>query len=235
MPAKVAARRKRRVALVMDEFQSILEIDDALPRKMRALFQFQADVAHVYLGSKQHLLHKVFTDANAPLYNSAKVLPLGPLPNDRLAAFVHDRFASTSDRIAPAAVDHLIAITGGHPHDSQKLAYFAWNLAHSGRRDIDVADVDLALRQILTTDTARYAELWESLRPNQRRVLAAVAYAAADQDIRSQAFRQAHGLASYRATDYALEALLERSLIERVDAHQFAVPDVFLRLWLLNT
>ena len=42
-------------------------------------------------------------------------------------------------------------------------------------------------------------------------------------------------MASYRATDYALEALLERSLIERVDAHQFTVPDVFLRLWLLNT
>jgi hypothetical protein len=235
LPAQVAARRKRRVALVIDEFQSIIEIDDALPRKMRALFQFQTDVAHVFLGSQQHLMHKVFTDVNAPFYNSAKALPLGPLPHDELAGFIHDRFASTSNRIAPAAVDHLIAITGGHPHDSQKLAFFAWNLAHNGRRDIDVADVDLALRQVLTTDTARYAELWASLRPNQRRVLAAVAQAAADQDVRAQAFRQEHGLASYRATDYALEALLDRSLIERVDAHRFTVPDVFLRLWLRNT
>jgi len=91
------------------------------------------------------------------------------------------------------------------------------------------------VRQILTIDTARYAELWESLRPHQRRVLAAVAHAAAGKDVRSQAFREAYGLSSYRATDYALEALLGRSLIERVDAQHFTVPDVFLRLWLRNT
>jgi hypothetical protein len=69
LPAQVASKRKRRVALVIDEFQSILELDESLPRKMRAVFQFQPDVAHVYLGSKQHLLHRVFTDANAPLYS----------------------------------------------------------------------------------------------------------------------------------------------------------------------
>jgi uncharacterized protein len=232
LPGQVAARRKRRVALVIDEFQSILEIDAALPRKMRAVFQFQADVSHVYLGSKQHLLHRVFSDANAPLYNSAKPLPLGPIPKERFAAFIQERFAATANRIAPGALDHLLAITGGHPNDTQKLCYFIWNLAHSGRRVIDAPDVDLAVRQVVTTDTARYTELWESLTPNQRRVLVAVARAGAHQDIRAQAFREAHGLSSYRAVDYALDVLVERSLVERLGPQYFDVPDVFLRLWL---
>jgi hypothetical protein len=232
LPAQVAAKRKRRVALVIDEFQSILEIDEALPRKMRAVFQFQPDVAHVYLGSKQHLLQRVFSDANAPLYNSARALPLGPIPTDSFAAFIQERFAATSNRIAREAVEHLLDITGGHPHDTQKLCYFSWNLALAARRVIEVADVDLAVRQVLTTDTARYTELWESLTPNQRRVLVAVARAGTQHDIRSQVFREAHGLSSYRAVDYALEALVERSLIERVDPQYFSVPDVFLALWL---
>ncbi len=98
LPAQVAARRKRRVALVIDEFQSILEIDEALPRKMRAVFQFQPDVAHVYLGSKQHLLHRVFSDANAPLYNSARALPLGPIR--RTASRSSSRSASPPPRTA---------------------------------------------------------------------------------------------------------------------------------------
>jgi uncharacterized protein len=235
LTAQVAARRKRRIALVMDEFQSILEIDEGLPRKMRAIFQFQTDVAHVYLGSKQHLLHRVFTDANAPLYNSAKVLPLGPIAVEDLKPFIEDRFDSTSNRITREAIEYLLSVTGGHPHDTQKLAYFTWNLAHAGRRIINVADVQLALQHVLTTDTARYTELWESLTPNQRRVLVAIAHAGADYDIRSQACRQANGLPSYRSVDYALEVLVERSLIERQDAQHFTVPDVFLRHWLRAT
>jgi AAA+ ATPase superfamily predicted ATPase len=124
LPAQVASKRKRRVALVIDEFQSILELDELLPRKMRAAFQFQPDVSHVYLGSKQHLLHRVFTDANAPLYNSARVLPLGPIPAERFAVFIRERFEATSNRVTPEATAHLLGITGGHPHDTQKLCYF---------------------------------------------------------------------------------------------------------------
>jgi hypothetical protein len=232
LPAEIAAKRQRRVALVIDEFQSILELDAALPRRLRATFQFQAEVAHVYLGSKQHLLRRVFTDANAPLYNSAKVLLLGTIPTDRFAQFIQDRFAATKHALAPAAVEYLLSVTGGHPHDTQKLAYFVWNLAQASGRPVEIADVELALRQVLTTDTARYTELWESLTPNQRRVLQAVAHQGATEDIRSQRFREAHGLASYRSVDYALDALVERSLIERLDPQHFSVPDVFLARWL---
>ena len=189
-------------------------------------------MAHVYLGSKQHLLTHVFTDANAPLYNSAKVLPLGPIPVDRFAQFIHQRFVSTGHAITPAAVEHLLNTTGGHPHDTQKLAYFVWNLAQAASSKIEIDDVDLALRQVMTTDMARYTELWESLTPNQRRVLRAVAHQGATDDIRSQRVRETHGLASYRSVDYALNVLVERSLIERLDSQHFAVPDVFLARWL---
>jgi hypothetical protein len=232
LPAEIAAKRKRRVALILDEFQSILELDESLPRRLRATFQFQSEVAHVYLGSKQHLLRRVFTDANAPLYNSAKVLPLGAIATDRFAQFIKDRFADTKREIAPAAVVYLLGVTGGHPHDTQKLANFVWNLASASGRVIETADVDLALRQVLTTDTARYTELWESLTPNQRRVLQSVAHHGATEDIRSQRFREAHGLASYRSVDYALDSLVERSLIERLDTQRLSVPDVFLARWL---
>ena len=163
----------------------LLELDEALPRKMRAAFQFQPDVAHVYLGSKQHLLHRVFTDANAPLYNSARVLPLGPIPTDAFTLFIQERFEATSNRIMAEAIEHLLGITGGHPHDAQKLCYFVWNLAQARRQIVEVADVDLRLRQVLRTDTARYSELWEST-PNQRRVLEAVARSGGKEDIRSQ-------------------------------------------------
>ncbi len=49
--------------MVFDEFQEIVDIDPNLPRFMRAVFQRQPDVAHVYLGSKRHVMERIFNDA----------------------------------------------------------------------------------------------------------------------------------------------------------------------------
>jgi hypothetical protein len=232
MPARVAAKRKRRVAMVIDEFQAILDIDDKLPRRMRADFQFQPEVAHVYLGSKQHLLRRVFTDANQPLYNSARIMPLGPIAPERFEPFVRERFDSTGLSIEGQAITRVLEITRGHPHDTQKLCYFAWNLALASGRATVEADVDLALAQVIRTDTARYTEIWESLTPIQRRVLEMVARVGASEDLRSSRARATYGLKSYATTEYALDALLERSLIDRLEPGRFTVSDVFLFHWL---
>jgi hypothetical protein len=108
-------------------------------------------------------------------------------------------------------------------------------VAQASGRALDPAGVDLALSQVIRTDTGRYAETWESLTPTQRRVLQAVARTGATQDLRSSRARANYGLKSYAATEYALEALLDRSLIDRLDVGRFAVSDVFLAHWLRAT
>ena len=44
LPAQLGADRKRQVALVLDEFQEVVDIDPRLPRLMRAVFQQQPEV-----------------------------------------------------------------------------------------------------------------------------------------------------------------------------------------------
>src|SRR5579859_5345553 len=142
VPQEVAKRRKRQAVIVLDEFQEIVALDAELPARMRAAFQFQPDVAHVYLGSRQHLLRNVFTDANSPLYNSAKVFPLGPIEREAFGRFIAERFASTGVPISAEAIMHLLSITNGHPHDTQKLGYFAWAAAESENTPATVDTVD---------------------------------------------------------------------------------------------
>ena len=62
----------------MDEFQEVVEIDPHLPNLMRAVFQQQPEVAHVYLGSKRHVMERIFNDENEPFWRSAKTIELGP-------------------------------------------------------------------------------------------------------------------------------------------------------------
>ena len=67
---------------MLDEFQEVVEIDPDLPKLMRAVFQAQPEVAHVYLGSKRHLMRSIFNDENEPFWRSAKQLELGVIRPD---------------------------------------------------------------------------------------------------------------------------------------------------------
>ena len=77
LPAELAAERGRRVCVVFDEFQEVLDLDPNLPALMRAVFQTQPDVAHVYLGSKRSMMERLFNDANEPFWRSAEHIELG--------------------------------------------------------------------------------------------------------------------------------------------------------------
>ena len=89
---ELAAERKRRVVIVFDEFQEVLALDKRFPNLMRAVFQAQPEVSHVYLGSKRHLLERIFNDRNEPFWRSAKQLEIGMIPAAEFAAFVGERF-----------------------------------------------------------------------------------------------------------------------------------------------
>jgi hypothetical protein len=217
---------------VLDEFQEIVTLDPELPARMRATFQFQSEVAHVYLGSRQHLLRTVFTDANSPLYNSAKVFPLGPIEREPFSRFIAERFASTSVEITNEAVTHLLVITNGHPHDTQKLGYFTWAAAEGEGTAATPDIVERALAAAIATDTARYTELWDGLTINQRRLLEAIGSAAPTDVALSEDFRRRHRLGAYATVERALDSLIERGLVDREGRARVAVPDIFLRRWL---
>ena len=86
MPGRIAADRDRRVALVLDEFQEVVEIDPGLIKLMRSVFQEQPEVAHVYLGSKRHMMRRIFNDENEPFWRSAKQTELGVIPPEMITA-----------------------------------------------------------------------------------------------------------------------------------------------------
>jgi hypothetical protein len=232
LPQHVASRRKRQAVLVLDEFQEIVALDPELPARMRATFQFQPDVAHVYLGSRQHLLRKVFTDANSPLYNSAKVFPLGPIERDAFTRFIAERFAATAVEITNDAIKRLLDITGGHPHDTQKLGYFTWAAAEGEGAPATSDTVERAIAAASATDTARFTELWDGLTINQRRLLEAIGGAAPTAEVLSEDFRGRHRLGAYATVERAPDSLVERGLVEREGRARVTVPDVFLRRWL---
>lgn len=229
LPGELGAARRRPVVLVLDEFQQIVELDPHLPRLMRSVFQRQPEVAHVYLGSRRHVMERIFSDENEPFWRSARPLELGRIPAEEFVPFVEERFAATGKRIQPEAAAGLVAVTEGHPHATQELAYFLWEITAPGRA-ASAGDLAAALEEVLRAEDARFTLLWEGLAAGQRLVLEALAAEQPSRPLGAE-YRRRHDLPPPSAVQRALQALAQRELVER-DGREWRIAEPFLAEWI---
>ncbi len=229
LPAVLAAERRRRVAIVFDEFQEIVALDKRFPNLMRAVFQTQPDIAHVYLGSKRHVLDAIFNDRNEPFWRSAKRLEIGPIPPAKFARFLVERFEATGKRISDDGVERLLEATGGHPYATQELAYATWEL--TGRRVSGPAEVEEALGKVLRSESNHFATLWEDLPRPQRLALLALA-SEPSAAVFSRGYHERHQLPPNPTLQTAVRALVRKELIARGEDRAYRIAEPFFADWL---
>jgi uncharacterized protein len=229
LPAQLAAERNRRVALVFDEFQEITDIDASLPKLMRSVFQEQPDVAHVYLGSKRHMMQRIFNDENEPFWRSAKQMELGVIPPPLFADYIASRFSGTGRSIAGDVVARVLDVTGGHPYATQELGYFLWQETPR-RRAATQERLDAALEKVLRSEHAHFSLIWDGAAGAQRELLQALAREPGRP--LSGEYRRRHGLPPASTVQKALEALVRRELVAKLDGES-RIAEPFLREWIL--
>jgi AAA+ ATPase superfamily predicted ATPase len=229
LPGRLGADRGRRVALVFDEFQEITALDPHYPRLMRAVFQTQPEVAHVYLGSKRHLMLGIFNDENEPFWRSAKETELGPIALDRFGDYVSERLAGTSRGIAKPTLARLLELTGGHPYATQQLCYFLWEELPEGF-EAGEPELERALERVVDSEHNHFALVWEESTQNERLLLLALAREPGRPF--SVDYRRRHGLPSASHVQRSLRSLVRRELAEKDEGGVYRVAEPFLDRWL---
>jgi len=230
LPGKIAAERKRRVAIVFDEFQEIVGLDRNFPNLMRAVFQTQPEVGHVYLGSKRHVLERIFNDKNEPFWRSAKQVELGPIDPAKFAPFIRKRFELTEKAITPEALSRLLEITAGHPYATQEIAYAVWQLVPSGHHAFP-DDVESALDQVLRSEHNHFANIWDEAPQAQRLLMLALADEPAEA-VYSMSYRGRHELPGPSSVGIALQALERKEIAGRAEDGTRVLVEPFLAEWL---
>jgi hypothetical protein len=229
LPGRIAAERKRRTALVLDEFQEVMRLDETYPNLMRAVFQTQPEVAHVYLGSRRHVIEAIFNDRHEPFWRSARQVELGRLPEEALAPYLRERFAASGRAIDDDAIDRLLATTEGHPYATQELAFFTWSHVPPGHAAA-AGDVDAALADVLRAEHNNLARLWETATKNERVVL--LALRGGPLNLYSEATRRASGLPTPTFVQRAVGALTREDVVEKIPDGRYRLAEPFLREWL---
>jgi hypothetical protein len=140
---------------------------------------------------------------------------------------------------ATGVVDHIFALTDGHPYLTQLFCQILWNNTHVERPtaipEIDVDAVDATIPHVLEAGQNAFEWIWDGLPPAERVIFAAIAEATEDGSVISEddllELLQSHGIRILvRELELAPKTLVEWEMLRQVDGgYTFRVE--LLRRW----
>ena len=219
--ARISARDGRRLVAVYDELQRLLEYDvDSAERLLRSAVQEHAGIACFFLGSRKHLIQRIFLDASRPLYRSA----------GHWKPFIRKHFERARKRIEDAAVENLCQLTEGHPFCTQHLAHALWERTPAGT-DAAKENLQWATEMLLSREAYAYATMWETLTRNLQRFLRGLASEPIGVAPFSADFVQQYRLRAPSSAQRAADSLQQKDITHRENG-SFTITDRFFKLWI---
>jgi hypothetical protein len=224
LPSRIARDTRRRVLLVLDEFQALTALE-GVDGAFRSHLQHADRVSCIFCGSEPSLLRALFEGRARPLYGQALMMSIPPLDFRAAHAFVTTRFAETGKDCADVAPT-LLDVSELHPQRLMLLSYMLWEEA--GRAAATITDLRLAHDAAMRAVDPELRILWEGLSPNERRVLAAVASGLSPYQADARALT---GLRNASSAQKPADALLNRSMLARRDDGELRIVDPLLARW----
>lgn len=206
---------KQTVVIVFDEFQEIERLSSSLPaeRIFRSVIQRQRHVNYIFLGSRTHLLKRMFTDPARPFYQSALVLSMDKPPRADSLVFLRSRFLAGGISADQASLEAIVEASENIPYYLQALAYEVFeSLDAEARSTLSAADVPPALARCILRMRDLFETTMENLSDNQRTLLSALAQEPAGAF--DAAYRVRHHLPVYTSIASALKVLVHKGLVE---------------------
>jgi hypothetical protein len=231
LPGQVAAARRRKVAIALDEFQEVVSFGGAaVEQALRAAVQTQRDVGYVFAGSEPSLMERMVSPKR-PFYKAGPVMRLDRIPEDAFATFLESRFAAGGIRPEPGLGAAIVDLAGNIPYDVQRLAHETWDDLHRARRrSATLDDLHATLTRLLGEQHVMYEEAWQRLTLPQRAVLRAVVIENG-REVLSADVRNRHRLSSASGVQSALLALQRDDILMKERA-TYSVTDSLFREWI---
>jgi hypothetical protein len=230
LPSRIAAARRQRLAIALDEFQAIAAFDGgSVEHALRAAVQDQRSVGYVFAGSEPSLMERMLTPRR-PFYKAGPVVRLEKIDPDVFAQFIEERFAAsgigTDDGLGAAIVE----LAENVPYDVQRLAHETWDdVWAAGRETVGLDDLHLTLTRLLNEQHTVFEESWQRLTLSQRAVLRALVLESG-RELLSAEVRSRHRLAGPSSVQSALAALVRQDIVLK-EGVRYVVSDSLYREW----
>lgn len=225
----------RQIVIALDEFQEVTELGlgAQFERTMRSVIETQEYVSYIFLGSKTHLLERMFASKSCPFYNSAQKLLLQKPPADESAEFLVNRFASVGITLEGRLAEKMVGRIGNVPYYLQALGSWTFNCIRE-RESVKVSesDVEEGFASLYETERILLEDTFRAHSETQRLLMRALAR---EPIVRfDESYRLRHGLPSTSTVNTALRRLLADSTVEK-SASGYSLADPLLVWHLVQT
>jgi len=226
LPERLAGGRD--VVVVLDEFQEVSRLmrGRAFERIMRARIQHHHRVSYVFLGSRKHMLRRMFTSRKEPFYNSAETFLLEKPPRDESEGFLVRRFTGEGLTLPAKLAAEIVEKADNIPYYVQAIASWVFSsVAVRGAKTVAKSDVADGYRRMRQSKKDLFETLFSSFSESQCALLVALARESTgrfDEDYRTR-----HGLGGSSTVNTALKLLLESGEVDFVEGHNRVADPLF--------
>jgi hypothetical protein len=230
LPGRIAAARKQRMAIALDEFQTIATFDGgSVEHALRAAVQEQRQVGYVFAGSEPSLMDRMLT-SRRPFYKAGPVMRLEKISGAEFATFVDGRFKATGLSAEEGLGEAIVDLAANVPYDVQRLAHETWDDVRAARRKtVGLDDLHRTLTRLLGEQQMVFEESWQRLTLPQRAVLRAVVLESG-RELLSADVRGKHRLPGTSSVQSALAALVKQDICQKEDG-RYVLTDSLYREW----
>jgi len=231
MSMVAAHAKERKICVVFDEFQDVLDLPDAAQvlAELRGKVQFLGETSFVFLGSIRNRMCDIFAHPKSPFFKSALEVDVAEIDRDALVEFLVGRFKQARRKVENSFVGEVVDAVDGVPGDAQELCDALWSVTDVGGR-IGPSHLTAAYKYVFAHEGASYEIYLRQLTLQQRKVLRTLALEGGAHTL-SNEFRDRSGIHNASSIKKALQRLVEFGHIYYYkDEYRFASP--FFRQWI---
>jgi len=223
--------KKRRLVVVLDEFQDVLNLEDSHEALalLRSKIQFQSDIPYIFVGSIRHKMDEIFTHHDSPFFKSAIPITVESLPYKEFSQFLKKKFSTGQRKIDNKVFEKVFKIANNIPGDIQQLCEALWEVT-TEKETVSLDKLKNALELIFAREQKSYENYISLLTNIQLRCLTAIAKEGG-KSVFSIAFMKSAGFNNPSSVRRAITRLIKLNILfESGGEYRFINP--FFRSWL---
>ncbi|PIU58033.1 MAG: hypothetical protein COS89_02485 [Deltaproteobacteria bacterium CG07_land_8_20_14_0_80_38_7] len=230
IPAHVAKRKNKKMAIVLDEFQEMANFNgEGLEKMLRSHVQNHDKVAYVFSGSKKHLLEDMVTKKERAFYKVGKIMYLEKIDRKIFSTFLSDKFISGNFEIEGDVIEKVLNVSDNIPYNVQFICHELWDEFVEVRK-LTIRDVGWVLAKIVDEQTPFFIPQWDALSMNQRSLMKTVSNYGG-KNLFTNEFLNISGIKAISTLQTSLRLLLKKGLLEKQNG-DYVVADVFMKEWI---
>jgi len=229
LPELVANQIGKHLVICIDEFQQVAEWPESLQvqKRMRGVWQHQEHVSYCLLGSRQHMMNKLFQNKKMPFYQFGEPNYLQAIATEDWIPFIQKKFTDKGLSISEQHVRRICEVVSNQSSYVQQLA---WNVMINTEEQVTDETIQAGIEDLLTQCTPLFMEQTGSLTSYQMNFLRAIIDGQHDQ-FTSKAVLAQYQLGTKSNISRIQQMLLEKDFIVSTP-HGLYLSDPILELWL---